>query len=142
MNIKPIHPNFKLPVKSTELAGGYDLAMPEAGTVYKDEDTGKFFGLGFAAEVPVGYVALLVPRSGKGAKGGISLNNTIGIIDPDYRGEWMVCLRNRNTRPFSWEEGERVVQMILVEAKQVQFNVVDELSNTDRGEGGFGSTGK
>lgn len=141
MNIKPIHPNFQLPVRASDLAGGYDLVMPEGGIVHYDEPEGVMFGLGFAAEVPEGYVAFLLPRSGKGSKLGVSLNNTVGMIDADYRGEWKVSLRVRNHESVHWQAGERLIQMVLVPALAVDFNIVDELGDTARGEGGFGSTG-
>lgn len=141
MNIKPTHSQFKCPVKSSNKAAAYDLYMPESGTIYKDDPTGKFIGLGFQAAVPEGHVALLLPRSGKGAKEGVSLNNTVGVIDPDYRGEWIACLRNRNEKPFTWEAGERLIQMLIVKTEEVNLMVVDDLDETERGEGGFGSTG-
>lgn len=140
MNIEPISNSFRAPVKSSTKAGAYDLFMPESGYLYPNSGEGTFFGLGFKAEVAEGYVAFLLPRSGKGAKNGLSLNNTVGVIDPDYRGEWMACLRNRNDTPFSWEAGERLIQMLVIKTEEVDFNIVDSLDETDRGEGGFGST--
>jgi len=140
MNIEPRHPNFKVPTKGTELAGGYDLYAPEDGELKHDTDVGLMVPLGFAAEIPVGYVGLILPRSGKGAKQGLSLNNTCGVIDPDFRGEWMACLRIRNHAPFKWEAGEAILQLLIVPVLSVEFNIVDKLSDTARGEGGFGST--
>lgn len=140
MNIQPLDPYFKTPVKSSDKAGAYDLFMPIGGTIWPHSDNGEFINLGFAAQVPDGHVALLLPRSGKGAKNGLSLNNTVGVIDPDYRGEWMVCLRNRNAEPFSWECGDRLIQMLIIKTEEVDFNIVDSLDETERGKGGFGST--
>lgn len=141
MNIEPMHEAFKCPEKGTDLSGGYDLFMPEAGNLYYDEPLGLKFGLGFAAEVPEGHVALILPRSGKGVKNGLSLNNTVGVIDTDYRGEWMVTMRLKNHRPFSWEAGDRLFQVLIVPVANVDFNVVEQLDDTVRGVGGFGSTG-
>lgn len=96
--------------------------------------------LGFAAEVPVGHVALLLPRSGAGAKQGLSLNNTVGVIDADYRGEWMACLRVRNGEAIQWTKGERLLQFVIVPVATPELQVVKALASTERGEGGFGST--
>ena len=140
MNIKKLHPNFKIPTRGTEHAGGYDLYMPEAGVLMPGATYGQMVPLGFAAEIPVGFVALLLPRSGAGAKHGVSLNNTVGVIDADYRGEWMACLRLKNGTAHRWEAGERLLQFILVPVGITELNLVEELGTTDRGEGGFGST--
>ena len=140
MNIKKLHPNFKMPTRGTEHAGGYDLYMPEAGVLMPGATYGQMVPLGFAAEIPVGFVALLLPRSGAGAKHGVSLNNTVGVIDADYRGEWMACLRLKNGLPHRWEAGERLLQFILVPVGTPELQLVEELGSTARGEGGFGST--
>lgn len=141
MNIQPLHPNFKVPERSTDQAGAYDVFMPEKGSLTHGNEKGEMIPLGFAAEVPLGYVALLLPRSGAGAKQGIALNNTIGVIDSDYRGEWMACLRKHDTGYSEWEAGDRLLQFLLVPVGMVNFNIVEELSTTERGVGGFGHTG-
>ncbi len=142
MNIKPMHEAFKCPTKGTDKSGGYDLYMPEAGNLYYDEPEALKVKLGFAAEVPEGHVALIVPRSGKGVNNGLALNNTCGVIDADYRGEWMAALRLKNHRPFSWAAGERLLQVLIVPVATVDLTVVEELDDTVRGAGGFGSTGE
>lgn len=142
MNIKQLHPNFKMPTRGTDQAGGYDIYMPEKGSMMPGASYGQMVPLGFAAEVPVGYVALLLPRSGAGAKHGVSLNNTVGVIDADYRGEWMACLRLKNGLPHRWEAGERLLQFILVPVGTPELQLVEELGSTARGDGGFGSTNK
>lgn len=142
MNIKQLHPNFKMPTRGTDQAGGFDIYMPEKGSMMPGATYGQMVPLGFAAEVPVGYVALLLPRSGAGAKHGVSLNNTVGVIDADYRGEWMACLRLKNGLPHRWEAGERLLQFILVPVGTPELKLVEELGSTARGEGGFGSTNK
>ena len=115
--------------------------MPEPGVLERDVK-GQMVPLGFAAEVPTGHVALLLPRSGAGAKHGVSLNNTVGVIDADYRGEWMACLRLKNHQPLTWEAGERLLQFVLVPVTTPELQIVDSLEDTDRGEGGFGHTGQ
>ncbi|HEY7823550.1 MAG TPA: dUTP diphosphatase [Acidimicrobiia bacterium] len=141
MKIQPLHEDFQLPVRSSELAGGYDLFMPQAGVVTPSQSHGFLTGLGFAAEVPEGYVALLLPRSGAGAKYGLALNNTCGVIDADYRGEWKACLRTHDKTTFSWGHGDRILQFLLVPVFNPELRIVSELTETGRGEGGFGSTG-
>lgn len=98
--------------------------------------------LGFAAKIPEGHVGLLLPRSGVGAKQGLSLNNTCGVIDADYRGEWMACLRVQNNKPVEWEAGDRLVQVLIVPVRTPTLHIVEDLDATSRGEGGFGHSGK
>lgn len=98
--------------------------------------------LGFAAAIPPGYVGLLFPRSGVGAKHGVELNNTCGVIDADYRGEWMASIRTKSGNTFTWQAGERVIQCVVVPVLDLQLVQVDDLDDTSRGQGGFGSTGK
>lgn len=142
MNIQPLHENFKLPTRATDLAGGFDIYMPYPGTLYPHQDQGSLQPLGFAAEIPPGHVALLLPRSGTGAKFGVSLNNTVGVIDADYRGEWKANLRLRNASPFSWNEGDRLLQFLIVPVITPELVVVSSLDSTVRGASGFGDSGK
>ena len=139
MRIKPISNNFIMPTKGSNDAGAIDLYMPEAGSV---DGTEKKFPLGFAAAIPKGYVGLLLPRSGTGAKYGLELNNTCGVIDADYRGEWIAVMRTKSGKEFSWKQGERVLQCVLVPVLSPTLEQVEDLDATDRGEGGFGSSGK
>lgn len=146
MNIEPKHPDFKLPTRSTELAGGFDIFMPEEGEdlpVFDKEDHNPptKVPLGFAAEVPEGHVALLLPRSGVGAKKGVELENTAGVIDADYRGEWVAFINTKNGLGFSWEKHQKVLQFLIVPVSTPELKVVESVSKTERGEGGFGSTG-
>jgi dUTP pyrophosphatase len=87
------------------------------------------------------YTALILPRSGMGHKNGIILGNTAGVMDSDYQGQWMMSVWNRGEKEFVIEPFERIAQVIFVPVIQVSFNVVDEFEATERGEGGFGSTG-
>ena len=142
MNIKSLHPNFKLPTKGSPDSAGYDLYMPEAGKAYSVENT--VVRLGFAAEIPQGYFGMIVPRSGVGFKQGLELNNTCGIIDSDYRGEWCAALRLKGYRNevFEWEAGARLLQVIFMPVVELGgFTLVNHLGMTDRGTGGFGSSG-
>lgn len=139
MQIKPMHPNFIMPSKGSTSAGAWDIYMPESGTA---NDQVAFYGLGFAAAVPNDHVALILPRSSAGAKLGLELNNTCGVIDSDYRGEWKAALRTKDGRTAYWATGERVLQFLIVPVSQVTLELVDDLDTTDRGSGGFGSSGK
>lgn len=97
---------------------------------------------GIAIELPVGYAALVVPRSGLALKHGITLVNAPGLIDSNYRGEIGAIVANMDARePFEIKRGDRIAQLMIVAVKQPAFEVVDELSETDRGAGGFGSSG-
>lgn len=140
MRIKSLHPNFKMPVKSTKGAGAFDIYMPESGIAFGDSPTEV--PLGFAAEVPEGHVAMLFPRSGSGAKHGVELNNTCGIIDSDYRGEWKAFIRTKSGNHFSWNSNDRVLQFLIVPVLDVELEPVDDLNTTERGAGGFGSSGQ
>ena len=142
MKIKRLNPNFVIPTKSRTESGAYDIYMPESGTITGQVPT--MINLGFASAIPVGYVGLLLPRSGVGAKKGVELNNTCGVIDADYRGEWMASLKTKGIYDtFSWQAGERVLQVLFVPVLHVdEFILVDDLDNTERGAGGFGSSGQ
>lgn len=139
MRIQPLHSNFILPIKGSDKAGAFDIHMPEAGKV---SGTKKTIPLGFAAAVPEGHVALLLPRSSTGAKFSVELNNTVGVIDSDYRGEWKAVLKTKDGWEYSWEAGERVLQFLIVPIANVTLELVASLDETDRGIGGFGSSGK
>lgn len=141
MKIKSLHPLFKLPTKSSEHSAGYDLYMPEAGSLMLG--LVQKVPLGFAAAIPPGYVGLIVPRSGVGAKEGVELNNTCGVIDADYRGEWMAFLRTKNPdSTYTWNTGDRLLQVLFVPVQSFNLELVESLEDTDRGIGGFGSSGK
>jgi dUTP pyrophosphatase len=139
MDIKSLTSAFIMPTKASDKAGAFDIFMPTAGSVTGES---QLIGLGFAAAVPDGHVALLLPRSSSGAKHGLELNNTCGVIDSDYRGEWKAAMRTKSGIPFSWSAGDRVLQFLVVPIANVTLNQVDDLDETKRGEGGFGSTGQ
>ncbi len=96
---------------------------------------------GLAMSIPEGCVGIIAARSGLACKKGIALSNGIGVIDSDYRGEIGVSLHNTSAIPFTVESGERIAQMMFINVERAIFSVVDDLDETDRGTGGFGSTG-
>ena len=97
---------------------------------------------GLSMEIPEGYVGLIFARSSLGTKRGLAPANKVGVIDSDYRGEVKVALHNHSDQPQTVEPGERVAQLVIVPFLAAEYEEVQELSDTDRGEGGFGSTGK
>ena len=141
MKIQAMSENFKMPVAATAYSGGYDIFMPTAGIVFPKQESLSVL-LGFAAAVPIGFVALLLPRSSSGNKQGLNLSNVVGVIDSDYRGEWIACMRCIYNRPIEWEQGDRLLQFLLVPISAFELTLVDTLDTTVRGTGGLGSTGK
>jgi dUTP diphosphatase len=136
---KSTHP---LPHYGTEASAGVDLRanITEPITLKPLERT--LIKTGLFIELPVGYEAQVRPRSGLAYKHGLTVLNTPGTIDADYRGEIGVILVNLSNEEFTIENGERVAQMVIAKHEQAEWNLVEELSETDRGAGGFGSTGK
>jgi dUTP pyrophosphatase len=137
MEITAISPNFIMPSKGTENSGAFDIYMPEPGIANGNT---QFIALGFAAAVPTGHVALLLPRSSS-AKSGLELANTCGVIDSDYRGEWKAALKTKTGNEIPWKAGDRLLQFLVVPIAQVTLKQVGALDTTARGTGGFGSTG-
>ena len=139
MRIQSLHTGFIMPTKGSDQAGAFDIYMPQAGSIYA---LGGVHLLGFAAEVPAGHVALILPRSSVGAKYGLELINTCGVIDSDYRGEWKAALKTKSGTGYSWEKGDRILQFLLVPVSSPSLELVESVSKTERGEGGFGSSGR
>lgn len=99
-------------------------------------------GTGLAFQLPMFHVMLICPRSSMGIKKGLVLQNTIGVLDSDYRGECFLFVKNVGNEPIEIEHGERIAQAVVVPYPIIQYKEVEELDSTERGEGGFGSTGK
>ncbi len=132
---------FSLPEYATVHSAGLDLrADIEQPLVLKPLER-TLVPTGLYIELPEGYEAQVRPRSGLAVKHGISIVNTPGTIDPDYRGEIKVILVNLSDVPFTLEPGERIAQMIIARFEHISWNEVESLSETVRGEGGFGHTG-
>ncbi len=132
---------FELPQYATVHSAGLDLrANLEAPLTLKPLER-SLVPTGLFIELPEGFEAQIRPRSGLAAKHGISLVNTPGTIDPDYRGEIKVILVNLSDVPFTLEPGERIAQMVIARFEHISWNEVEMLSETARGEGGFGHTG-
>ena len=141
MNIKPLVKDFIKPEYKRDLSGGMDIYFQEDVELMVGKD--NVVNLGFCAEVPEGHVALLLPRSSAGIKG-ICLRNTVGVIDADYRGEWLafITLDPICDKPITFKRGERALQALIVPFSRVAIELTDTLSQTGRGDTGFGGTGK
>lgn len=133
----------QLPQYATAGSAGLDLraCIDEAIVLAPGQTELIPTGLAIHLDNP-GYAAMILPRSGLGHKHGIVLGNLVGLIDSDYQGELMVSVWNRSQKSFRLEPMERLAQLVVVPVHQVQFRVVDEFNQSDRGSGGFGSTGK
>ena len=141
VRIKKLDPAAILPSYGSEYAAGADLyaLLPEAVTIAPGETL--MIHTGLAAEIPEGYAGLVFARSGLASKRGLAPANKVGVVDSDYREEWMVALHNHSGEPQVVEPGERIAQMVIVPYLTARFEEVGELSDTVRGTGGFGSTG-
>ena len=141
VEIKKINENAIVPTYGTEFSAGADLYALIDGFVTIEPGETKMIGTGLAFAIPEGLVGLIFARSGLASKKGLAPANKVGVIDSDYRGEVRVVLHNHGNVAQTIENGERIAQMAFVPYYAAEFSVVDELSATLRGEGGFGSTG-
>ena len=132
-----------LPSYQSKHAAGLDMvaAVPEAGPVELMPGSRALVPTGFAFELPSGFEAQLRPRSGLALKHGVTLLNSPGTIDADYRGEVMVLLANLGAEAFTVRRGDRIAQLVVAPVAHVEVVSVEALGETDRGQGGFGSTG-
>ncbi len=133
---------YELPAYATQSSAGLDLKAVLAEAVVLGPLERKIVGTGLKIALPEGYEAQVRPRSGLAAKHGITVLNAPGTIDADYRGEIGVILVNLSNEPFTIQPGERIAQLVVAQYSQVEWSPVESLDSTQRGEGGFGSTGK
>ena len=141
INVKKLRPDARLPVYGTEFSAGADLcACLDAPVTLQPGET-KLISIGIAMEIPAGYAGLVFARSGLASNRHLAPANKVGVIDPDYRGEFFVPLHNHGPVAQTVEPGERIAQMVLTPFLTAQFVETETLSDTVRGAGGFGSTG-
>ena len=141
VRIKKVDDRAVVPTYGSEYSAGADLyAILDEGLEILPHTT-SFIHTGISIEIPEGYCGLIFARSSMGAKRGLAPANKVGVIDSDYRGEIMVALHNHGNEPQVIEHGDRVAQMVFVPYYMADFVLVDELDDTVRGAGGFGSTG-
>lgn len=144
IDIKIINPLMKdqLPHYATAGSAGLDLRACISEKIILEPGQTVLIPTGLAIHLAdTNYAAMILPRSGLGHKHGVVLGNLVGLIDSDYQGELMVSTWNRGNAPFTIEPFERIAQMVIVPVVQAQFNLVEDFNASDRGAGGFGSTG-
>lgn len=142
VNIKKLNEGAVIPTRGSEYAAGYDLYayIPKQSQTIPAGQT-RLIGTGLAMEIPEGYVGLVYARSGMATKRGLRPANCVGVIDSDYRGEIMVALYNDNSVAEEIHIGDRIAQIVIAPYLSVEFEETETLNETNRGDGGFGSTG-
>ena len=142
INVKKLNENARLPVYGSQFAAGADLYACEEVPVVIGAGETKFVHTGIAVELPAGTVGLVYARSGLACKQDLAPANKVGVIDCDYRGEIMVAIHNHGAQERTVCGGDRIAQLVIAPYYAAEFEEAAELSQTVRGEGGFGSTGK
>jgi len=142
MNIKKLNDNAIVPTYGSEFSAGADLYACEGGEITIASGETRLIHTGLCMEIPEGLVGLIYARSGLASKRGLAPANKVGVIDSDYRGEIMVALHNHSGKEQTIAAGERIAQIVFAPFFSAEFVTVDELSDTVRGDGGFGSTGR
>lgn len=142
VNVKKLNDLAKLPTRGSEYAAGYDLYAATSYNIEIKPHTTVKIGTGLSFELPQGTFAAIFPRSGIATKRGLRPANCVGVCDSDYRGEYIVALHNDTNEVQIIEPQERIAQMILLPFVGMSFNEVNELSDTVRGAGGFGDSGR
>lgn len=141
VKLKKLTPDAIIPTYGTEFAAGADLYSSIKEDIIINPKETKFINTGIALEIPNGLVGLIYARSGLACKKGVAPANKVGVIDSDYRGEIIVALYNHSENPLTVSYGDRIAQFVLTPYITANFEEADELSDSVRGNGGFGSTG-
>lgn len=142
VNVKKLKEDAVIPTYGSEYAAGADLYACLEEEVKIEPGETYLVKTGIAMEIPAGYAGLIYARSGLATKKGLAPANKVGVVDADYRGEIMVPLYNHSNQTATIEPKERIAQMVITPFLTAQYTVVEELSDTVRGESGFGSTGR
>ena len=142
INFKKLNERAVAPTYGNAGSAGGDLYGAEENDVVIPAGETAFIGTGIAVEIPLGYVGLVYARSGLACKRGLAPANKVGVIDSDYRGEIKVALHNHGKEAQTVAKGERIAQLVIAPYLFAEYEEKDELSDTVRGEGGFGSTGR
>ena len=141
LEIKKLSPTAKMPVYGSSAAAGADLSYDGTASVTIPSGETVRLSTGLAMAIPEGFCGLVYARSGLATKRSLAPANKVGVIDADYRGEIMVALHNHSDSSQSIDPGERIAQLVITPFLTASFEEADELSETVRGDGGFGSTG-
>ena len=142
INVKKLNESAKLPFRATEGSAGADLYACLEAPVTVEPGKRETIPVGIAIEIPPGYGGFVFPRSSVACKFGVSLPNCVGVIDSDYRGELCVPMINHSDLPYVINGGDRIAQLVILPVENADYEYTAELSDTERGEGGFGSTGR
>ena len=142
IQVKKLNDTAILPTRGSLLAAGADLyALPSEGDAVIEAGATRLIHTGIAVAIPEGYVGLIYARSGLATKRGLAPANKVGVIDADYRGELMVALHNHGEEAQTVAAGERIAQLVIAPYLVCDYELCDALDETERGDGGFGSTG-
>ena len=141
VSVQKLHPDAKLPTYGSLEAAGADLYACLEQPVTIEPGASGWIPTGIAMEIPRGYAGLIYARSGLACKKGLAPANKVGVIDSDYRGQVVVVLHNHGSEPQTVEQGERIAQLVITPVLTPAYEEVKELSSSQRGAGGFGSTG-
>lgn len=141
IEVKKLNDKAKLPCRATADSAGADLCACIDDDIALMPGERRLISTGIAIAVPTGFGGFVFPRSGLSSKFGVSLANCVGVIDSDYRGEVKVPVINHSSEPYTIKAGERIAQLVIMPVDLCEYGFSDELDKTERGEGGFGSTG-
>lgn len=142
VRFKRLNDLAKIPTRGSKFSAGYDLYAATDKDIQIPPHSTVKIGTGLAMDLPSGYFGAIVARSGIATKRGLRPANALGVCDEDYKGEYIVALHNDTTETKTVQAGERIAQLILLPYQTIDFKEVDELHDTERGIGGFGSTGE
>lgn len=142
VRFKRLNDLAKIPTRGSKFSAGYDLYAATDHDIQIPPHSTVMIGTGLAMELPVGWFGAIFARSGIATKRGLRPANAVGICDADYRNEYIVALHNDTTETKTVQAGERIAQLVILPCQDIDFKEVDELHDTDRGTGGFGSTGE
>lgn len=142
VKVKKLTETAKLPTRGSVFSAGFDLYADNNVDITIHPHETRKIGTGLALEIPDGYYGAIFARSGLATKEGLRPANCVGVCDSDYRGEYIVAIHNDSNEDRIIEPKERIAQLIIMQYPHITFEEIDELSDTSRGKGGFGSTGK
>ena len=142
VRFKKLNDLAKIPTRGSKFSAGYDLYAATDHDIQIPPHSTVMIGTGLAMELPVGWFGAIFARSGIATKRGLRPANCVGVADADYRNEYIVALHNDTAETKTVQAGERIAQLVILPCQDIDFKEVDELHDTDRGMGGFGSTGE
>lgn len=142
IKVKKLNEKAKMPFRATNGSAGADLCACIDEDIVLEPKQRMLVPTGLAVEIPLGYGGFVFPRSSVASKFGVALSNCVGVIDADYRGEVKIAIINHGTEAYTISDGDRIAQLVILPVDMCEYSEDKELTDTQRGEGGFGSTGK